>query len=138
LKTDKFAVAVEHQVEYVAEHKKQAIQYGAIALVAVVIVGGIFYYRNTKRDERQHALAEAMDVMQAPVTAVAVPGGGLYYPTEAAKDAAAEKAFKEIIAKYSGYEEATMAASYLGAISMDQNKLADAEKYFQGVADAGD
>jgi predicted negative regulator of RcsB-dependent stress response len=138
LKTDKFAVAVEHQVEYVAEHKKQAIQYAAIALAAALIVGGFFYYRNTKRDERQHALAEAMDVMQAPVTVTSVPGGGLYYPNEAAKNAAAEKVFKDIIAKYSGYDEATIAASYIGAVSMDQNKLADAERYFQSAADSSD
>ena len=76
--------------------------------------------------------------MQAPVTVTSVPGGGLYYPTEAAKSAAAEKVFKDIVAKYSGYDEATIAASYLGAVSMDQNKLADAEKYFQTAADSSD
>jgi hypothetical protein len=32
LKTDRFAVEVEHSVEYVSEHKKQVAQYGALAL----------------------------------------------------------------------------------------------------------
>jgi predicted negative regulator of RcsB-dependent stress response len=138
LKTDRFAVEVEHSVEFVSEHKKQVIQYGAIALAVVLLGTGGWYYRNMKHDERQHELAQAMDVMQAPVTPVAVPGGGLYYPTEAAKQAAADKTFKGIIEKYPGSEEATVASSYLGAVSMDQNKIADAEKYFQSVADSSD
>ena len=52
--------------------------------------------------------------------------------------AAAEKAFKDLYSKFPGTAEATVAASYLGALSMDQNKLADAEKYFQQVVNAGD
>ena len=138
LKTDRFAVEVEHSVEYVSEHKKQVVQYGAIGLVVALIVAGVWYYRSSKHDERQHALAQAMDVMQAPVTVAAVPGGGLYYPTEAAKNAAADKVFKDLIEKYPGSQEAIISASYLGALSVDQNKFADAERYFQRVADAGD
>ena len=138
LKTDRFAVEVEHSVEYVAEHRKQVIQYGAIALVVALIAAGVWYYRGVKKEERQADLAAAMDIVQARIAAAPPPGGGLYYPTEAAKTAAAEKAFKDLIEKYPGSEEGTISASYLGALSMDQNKLSDAEKYFQQAADSGD
>jgi len=136
LKTDKFAVEVEHSVEYVAAHKKQAFQYGAIALVVVLIAGGIWYYRSHQHEQRQQALAQAVDVMQAMVN----PGGGpgLTFPSEAAKNAASEKAFKEVYDKYSGSAEAIVAATYLGAIETDMNKLSEAEKYFQIVADSSD
>jgi predicted negative regulator of RcsB-dependent stress response len=137
LKTDKFAVEVEHSVEFVSEHKKQVIQYGAIAAVVALIGAGIWYYMGAKREERQQALVKAMDVLQAPVQANAPQGGAQYFTTEAARTAAADKAFKDFIEKYPGSDEATVAASYLGALAVDQNKLAEAEKYFQRAADSG-
>lgn len=137
LKTDKFAVEVEHSVEFVAEHRKQVIQYGAIALVVVLLITGIWYYRDRQHTARQEELASAMEIVQAPVSAGAPPGQ-LFFTTDALKNAAAEKAFKGIFDKYSGSAEATVAASYLGSITTDEGKLADAEKYFKQVADAGD
>ena len=100
LKTDKFAVEVEHSVEYLFGHKKEFVQYGAIALAVVLIAGGIWYYRDRQHDQRQEALSQAVDVMQAMVN----PGGGpgLTFPTEQAKNAASEKAFKDVYEKYSG------------------------------------
>ena len=138
LKTDRFAVEVEHSVEYVSEHKKQVAQYGALALVAALIIGGIWYYRDRQHTLRQEDLAKAMDTMQAFVTPTPPPGGAAYFPTEAAKAEAATKAFKEVYDKYSGSDEGTIAASYLGALSSDKGNLAEAEKYFKRVADSGD
>lgn len=138
LKTDKFAVEVEHSVEYVSEHKKQVAMYGGIALAVVLAVAGYLYYRNQQHDQRQQELARAMETVQAPVTVVAPPAGALHYPTEALKTAAAQKAFTELYGKYSGSKEGIIAASYLGALSVDANNLAGAEKYFKIVADSGD
>jgi hypothetical protein len=95
LKTDRFAVEVEHSVEYVAEHKKQVMMYGAIAVAVACVIAGIWYYRDRQVASRQAELAQAMDIMQAPVGAGAVPGV-LFYTTESLKSAAAEKAFKAI------------------------------------------
>jgi predicted negative regulator of RcsB-dependent stress response len=138
LKTDRFAVEVEHSVEYVAGHRKQVALYGGIGLAVVLIAAGVWYYRDSQRAVRQADLARAMDVVQAPVTVVAPPAGALYFPDIGQKNAAAGKAFKDLIAKYPGSTEATVASSYLGSLSMDQNKLADAEKYFKQVVDSGD
>jgi len=138
LKTDRFAVEVEHSVEYVSEHKKQVAMYGAIALAVVGIIAGVWYYRNQQHDQRQQELARAQETVQAPVTVVAPPAGALFYPSEAAKTAASQKAFKDLYAKHSGTQEGLIAASYLGALSVDANNMADAEKYFKIVADSGD
>ena len=138
LKTDRFAVEVEHSVEYVSEHRKQVIQYGAIAVVVVLIIAGIYYYRDRQHDQRQQELSQAMDIMQAAISMVPPTGGGLYFPDDAARNAAAGKAFQGLIAKRSGSQEATIAALYLGALSMDENKVAEAEKYFKQAADSGD
>ena len=53
LKTDKFAVEVEHTVEYVAEHRKQVTRYGAIAVVIAIVAAGIWYYRGSQHTARQ-------------------------------------------------------------------------------------
>ena len=137
LKTDRFAVEVEHSVEFVSEHKKQVFQYSGAGLVLVLIVAGIWYYRDRQHTVRQEQLAAAMDIMQAPV-APSAPAGQLFYTTDALKNAAAVNAFKPIYDKYSGTDEGAVAASYLGAISTDEWKLAEAEKYFQKAADHGD
>jgi len=57
LKTDRFAVEVEHSVEFVAEHRKQVIQYSAIAVVVLLIAGGIWYYRDRQHTVRQEELS---------------------------------------------------------------------------------
>jgi lipopolysaccharide biosynthesis regulator YciM len=105
--------------------------------VLALIVAGIWYYRDSRHIVRQEELAAAMDIMQAPV-APAGPPGQLFYTTDELKNGAAVKAFKSIEDKYSGSDEAAVASSYLGALSMDQGNLADAEKYFQKVVDSGD
>lgn len=138
LKTDRFAVEVEHSVEYVSEHKKQVALYGSIALAIVILIAGVWYYRDRQHDTRQQELARAMETVQAPVTVVAPPMGALYYQTDAAKSAAAQKAFKDFYDKYSGSKEAIVAASYLGVLAVDASNLADAEKYFKNVVDSGD
>lgn len=136
LKTDQFALEVEHSVEYVTEHRKQVIQYGVVAAVVALIAWGIWYYRDRQHEARENELSAAMDVMQAPV-APNGPAGQLFFTTDALKNAAAEKAFKPIIEKYSGSDEAAVASSYMGAISTDEGKLPDAEKYFRQAADSG-
>lgn len=138
LKTDKFAVEVEHSVEYVAEHKKQVIQYGAAALAVVVIAGGIWMYRDRQAEQRQQELTAAMDIMQVPLSPTPFTNGAPSFPNDTAKDQAAEKAFKAFLDKHAGSKEAAIAASYLGSIAMDLNKLADAEKYFQMSANSSD
>src|SRR5580693_4075623 len=101
LKGDRFAEEVEHSVEFVAHHKKQAFQYGAIAVAAALVVAGIWYYRDRQHTTREEILGAAMDIVQAPV-APSAPPGQLFYTTDALKNAAEEKAFKEIVDKYSG------------------------------------
>ena len=67
LKTDRFAVEVEHSVEYVAEHKKQVMLYSAIGVAVALLIAGIWYYRDGRHTKRQEELAQAMEIMQAPV-----------------------------------------------------------------------
>lgn len=137
LKTDKFAVEVEHTVDYVAEHRRQLVLYGSIAVAVVAISVGIYYFVRHQQTVRAQALADAIQVQQAPV-GPPNPNALMSFPTEDAKRAAVTKAFSELAAKYPGTKEGAVAKYYLGSIASDQGKLAEAQKLFQEAATTGD
>ncbi len=134
LKQDKFAVEVEHTVDFFAAHRRQSIIYGGIALAVVLIVAGVFYFRSSQHSAREQALGDAMTLANAPVGA-ANPSGGPSFPTEAAKDDAVTKALIKVFTDYSGSEEAYIAEYYLAAKSTDAGKLDDARRKYEDVAD---
>ena len=57
LKSDKFALEVQHSVEFVSHHRQQMILWAAPAVAVVLIVIGIFYYRTYQHNARQEAAA---------------------------------------------------------------------------------
>jgi hypothetical protein len=136
LKTDKFALEVEHTVDFFEEHRIEIVRYGAVALAVVALVVLISIYRGRQHTVRQDALAHAIAVQEAPVTITPPPNAPISFPTQAAKDAEALKVFSELAAKDSGSDEGYIAEYYLGCIAADQGKLSDAEKRFSSVADS--
>jgi predicted negative regulator of RcsB-dependent stress response len=136
LKQDKFAVEVEHTVDYFSAHRRSFIRYGSVALAILVIAAAVYFFRNSQHSVREQVLGEAIALTVAPVGAAA-PAGGISFPTDAAKQAAVAKAFQKIIADYGGSEEAYIAEYFLGSQSMDAGKMDDARKKYQDVADHG-
>jgi hypothetical protein len=136
LKTDKFALEVEHTVTFFEEHQQQLIRYGGIAVVVVALIIGYTIYSRSQHVAREAALGHAIEVQEAPIGGLSA-NGGLTFPDQAAKDKEAIKAFSDITNKYSGSVEAEVAQYYLGAILADQGKLALAEKAFQEAAEKG-
>jgi predicted negative regulator of RcsB-dependent stress response len=136
LKTDKFALEVEHGISFFEHHKNEAAKYGAIAIgVAVLIVGYTFYQRG-QHSSREQALATAIRTQEAPVGQSG--NGGLAFPTQEAKDQESIRVFTDVQTKYSGSAEGEIAQYYLASIKADQGKLAEAEKLYQEVAQKGD
>lgn len=132
LKTDKFALEVEHTVNLFEEHRQEVIRYGVIALVVAALIAGYVYYSRHQHAVREQALTHAIEVQEAPVGQSG--NGGLAFPTQEAKDAAATKVFSDVKNKYSGSAEGEVAAYYLASIQADQGNMAQAEKSFQEVA----
>ena len=137
LKTDKFAAEVGHTVEFLEEHRRNAVIIGAAAIVVLAAVIGISYYLKTKRVERQVALREATRIYQAQIGPQQNPLM-VFFPTETAKNEAVQKAFNDIIQKYSGSDEAAIATFYLGTAAADAGKFDEAIKHFQKVMDSAD
>ena len=136
LKTDKFALEVEHTFTFFEEHQKDIARYGVVAVVGAVLIVGFVYYQRRQHAEREQALSAAIKVQEAGIGQSA--NGGLAFPTEDAKNQAALKAFGDLQAHHSGSSEGEIAQYYVGSIKADQGKLAEAEKVFLEVSQKGD
>ena len=137
LKSDKFVLEFEHSVEYVTQHRQELIRWGIPAVVVVLIVLAVLYYRGYQHDARQEALQAAMQIQNSTVG----PSQSEYvvsYPTSQAREAAVAKAWRDLAAKYSGTEEGGIAEFFLGTNSADQGNLTEAAKHFQAAIDSGD
>ena len=137
LKSDKFALEVQHGFEFVTDHKDQLIRYGAIVLAVLVIAGGIYLYINHQASVRQDALAAALRIDNASVGSTPVQQAGVaHFDTQEQKDAAVTKAMSDIAVRYSGTDQGATAEFYLASQAVDKGNLQEAEKRFQQIADS--
>jgi len=136
LKSDDFAIQVEHTVEFFDEHRKQAIQYGAAAAVVVLLVVGGFAYSRQQHKVREQAMTVAYATERTPVGAQAPSGRTLSTPGE--KTAAVIKAYTDVAGKYPGSDQGVLAEYRLGAIAADDGDLELAGRHYQKAVDSKD
>jgi TolA-binding protein len=136
LKGDKFARDVGLTVEYLSEHRKQAIRYSIVGVAVLAAVLGLFYNRRQQHNARQTALTAAIEIQQSPIGS---PSSEFIrsFPTAQERYSAASKAFTDLVTKYPGSDEATIAMYYLGALAADQDKMLEAEKWLKEAAQSG-
>jgi predicted negative regulator of RcsB-dependent stress response len=136
LKSDKFALEVQHSVEFVSQHRQQMIQWVVGAVAVVVIVIGIFWYRSYQHNARQEALHAALLIQNSTVG----PSQSEYvvsFPTTQARETAVVKAWRDLATKYSGTEEGDIAEFFLGTNAADLGNLPEAAKHLQAAIDSG-
>lgn len=136
LKSDKFALEVQHGVEYVTGHREMLMRWGVVAAAALVIVLAVYLYLQHQKSVRQEALQGALRVESAQI-GPASNEFALFFPTQADKDKAAEKAWKDLASKYSGTDVGVIANYYLAGHAADQGNTQEAEKRFKAVVDSG-
>jgi len=137
LKSDKFALEVQHGVEFVSEHRRQMIRYGVSAAVVLVLGLGWFGYSTYQHNIREQKLAEALRIQNSSVG----PSSGnpwiLTFATQQAKDAALKAALTDLVTKYHGTEEATVAQYLLGTEAANSGKLSEADQRLRDAMDNG-
>lgn len=136
LKSDKFALEVQHGVEYVTGHRQMLTRWGAIAAIAVVVVLAVYLYLRYQGGVRQEAFVAAQRIEDAAV-GPAQNEYSITFPTQPEKDKAADKAWSDLAAKFPGSQEGVIAQFYLGGHAADKGNLQDAAKRFQIVIDRG-
>ena len=136
LKSDRFALEVQHSVEYVAVHRRQMTRWGAAAAAVLVIALAVYFYRQHTHSVRQEALYSALQIQNATI-GQAPNEYTVAFASQTEREKAAVKAFTEVANKYPGTLEGNIAQYYLGINASDQGKTAEAEKHFQEAADSG-
>lgn len=134
LTQDPVALKAGETFSFLNTHRKETIRYvgGVIALAVIVWLG--FYYVNYKRETRQQALADAIQVQNAPV-GQASPNGGLNFANDQAKKDAVIKAYTKLAGDYSGTTEGYIAEYAMADMDADAGRYSDARKKLQDVAD---
>ena len=137
LEHDRFKDAVQTAVTYTVSNRQNVIRLGVAAVIALLIAGGVTWYLYTRRAERQHDLQSAMELVEAQVGTPTTEVGKVF-PTQAAKDAAILKAFKDVAQKDSGSREGMIAEYYAGSLEAETTgDVKDAQVRLRKVVDDG-
>src|SRR5436309_8345591 len=134
LKHDKFVDEVGALSTRARENQRVLVGIAAVALVIAVAVYGIYFFRTTREQKAQDALAQAIESMDSPLIATA-PGQptmpNAKFHTEAERTAAAEKQFKDVQAKFGGSDAADVANLYLARIEASKGNIAGGRKMLE-------
>ena len=108
----------------------------AIALIAY----GLFFYRGNREEAAQQSLAVAIETADASIGETKPEGAaGPHFKTEAERNAAAEKAFKDVRDKHSGTDAADVAGLYLARMAVAKGDVKTARPLLEDfVGDHGD
>jgi predicted negative regulator of RcsB-dependent stress response len=135
LKSDRFALEVQHSIQVVSEHRQQLTRWGTVIGVVAILVIAVILYRNHEHTVRQEALHAAQQLQNANI-GPQQNEFSISFPTQAERDKAVNKAFTELAAKYPGTDEGLIAQFFLGTNAADQGRLAEADKRLKEVADS--
>ena len=137
LTQDNVALKVGETFNFFNMHRQQTVRIaGGIVVVALVVWLG-FYYTGYKQGLRQQALADAIQLQNAPV-GQAPPNGGPSFPNDGAKKAGIVKAYTSLSTEYAGTTEGYIAEYALASMDAESGRYGDSRRKFQDVADHGD
>jgi TolA-binding protein len=132
LRHDKFVDEMGSLSTRAKENQRFLMTITVGVVAAALIAYGIYFYRNTQEQKAQDALASAIDTIDSPL--LSPPGSqqppqpGAKYKTEAERNAAAEKQFKDLESKYGGTDAADVANLYLARLDAGRGDVAGARK----------
>ena len=132
LKHDKFVDEMGSQWSKAKENQRFLLTITIGVFAAGLVLYGIYYYRNSREEQGQQALGVAIETIDSPL--LSAPGSqqpsqpGAKFKTEAERNAAAEKQFKDLESKYSGTDAADIGNLYLARLDAGRGDVAGARK----------
>lgn len=140
LKHDKFVDEIGALSVRARDNQRLLLTIGGAVVAIAVIAFGIYFYRANREDQAQQALATAIETAEATIGETKPEGStGPHFKTDAERTAAAEKAFKDIRARYSGTDAGDVAGLYIARISLAKGDVKTARTLLEEfVSDHGD
>src|SRR3982750_3296541 len=126
LKHDKFVDEIGTLSQRAKDNQRILYSLGAAAVLIAVVAYGIFFYRSNRERKAQDALADAITTIDAPLLQPGNPQPNplAKYKTDAEKNAAAEKQFKDVKQNHGGTDAADVADLYLARIAGNRGDIA--------------
>ncbi len=121
LKHDKLRDEYEKLAEWVLRHRRSILRISLLLGMAVVMVSGVFLYRQHQQDNAQKAFAEAYEIFTAEVTQT--PGldrTRRTYTSEEQKYREALEAFTRVAARYRSHRELATYYAALCKVKLNQ------------------
>jgi tetratricopeptide (TPR) repeat protein len=135
LKHDKFVDEVGALSVRARENQRVLVTIAAVAVAVALVAYGVYFYRSTREQKAQDALASAIETMDSPLIPAATPGQppqptppNAKFHSDAERLAAAEKQFRDVQTKFSGSDAADVANLYLARIDASRGDAATARK----------
>jgi predicted negative regulator of RcsB-dependent stress response len=138
MKRDEFTAVVGRGVEYAETHVRTLVYAVGGVLLIIALAVGFYYYRNGQKEKANTALAEAMKVYHAPVTATGAKPDDPdepSFPTDAARRARAKELLTKVHQGYGSTDAGDVAGLYLAQIAADEGHLDEARKLWSDYAD---
>jgi TolA-binding protein len=139
LRHDKFVDEMGSLSSRASENRRFLLLITVGVIAAALLAYGIYFYRNNREQQAQDALANAIDTIDSPL--LNAPGSqqpqqpGAKYKTEAERNAAAEKQFKDLESKYGGTDAADVGNLYLARLDAGRGDVAGARKLLNAFID---
>ncbi|MGZ5444361.1 MAG: tetratricopeptide repeat protein [Thermoanaerobaculia bacterium] len=140
MKHDKFVDEIGALSVRARDNQRLLLTIGGAVVAIAVIAFGIYFYRANREDQAQQALATAIETAEATIGETKPEGStGPHFKTDAERTVAAEKAFKDIRARYSGTDAGDVAGLYIARISLAKGDVKTARTLLEEfVSDHGD
>ncbi|HSP15672.1 MAG TPA: tetratricopeptide repeat protein [Thermoanaerobaculia bacterium] len=131
LKHDRFVDEIGSLSTSAKENQRLLYVIGAAAIAVALIAYGVYFYRSNREQKAQNLLASAIDTMESPLLNLNQPNPLAHFKTDKERNAAAEKQFKDLKAKYNGTDAADVSDLYLARIDAGRGDIASARKLLQ-------
>mgnify|MGYP001597316800 CR=1 FL=1 len=140
MKRDALVDSAQSALEWLEEHKSEAILSAVILVVVVAVgVGSILFYQH-RQAEASSAFGAAMDIYGAPVAQPGEPTqpGVRTYPSSTARAEAANVEFVKVADSYGSTDAGKQALYFSGLTYMEMGKTAEAESTLKKTVKDGD
>jgi TolA-binding protein len=133
LKHDRFVDEMGSLSTKARENQRLIWMAAAAVVIAGLAIYGFFFYRSTKEQRAQDALSAAIATVDSPLLPAAggQPIPGAKYKTDADRNAAAEKQFKDVQTNYAGTDASDVAGLYLARFDATRGDVAPARTLLQ-------
>ncbi|MGA7157039.1 MAG: coatomer subunit epsilon [Acidobacteriaceae bacterium] len=139
-KQDQFVALTESGAHWAEENRQQAILYGVIAVVAIIVIVAAYTIYQNRSAAASTAFGQAMETYQTPLanSGQELAPGTKTFPDAKARAAAANSQFQQVADHYGLTTAGRLSEYFVGLTYEDEGQNGPAQQAFQKVSSSWD